>query len=458
MFEKFTEKAINVITEAQAQAKIMQNASVQPEHLLLAIVKQAKGISLKLFKNSKITVEDIKAEVENKLRFEKSPKKLKTVPFSDEFKKLLKNTLDLACKSGNNFILFEHLFISAISESSYNERILEHLKFDIVKSKEILFKLVQKKSEKLPHPEFDEIKESDSKDVTSASFFEDEESKLKIFEKALIKLADSKYEILGTEQIIAAILESETFETAQVLKENGINLEKFEQLLHQQPSRKSEYDENRVVFTPSAFMMMDLALQTAKEVGSPAIKPEHIILGLLKAKRGVAYDIFKSLKINDDDLAHQVLKPIERQMPQALTILRLAKKEARILGRNVVGTEMLLLGIISEGTGIGFKVLNNLEITLKDLRKTIEDLIGYGNEYYDKEVIFTKRAKRILEVAWQKAKKYKKSRILSEHLLYAITTEPKSIAMKTLEQLGVDAVEIKQGILKELEKNPEMEV
>ena len=40
---------------------------------------------------------------------------------------------------------------------------------------------------------------------------------------------------------------------------------------------------------------------------------------------------------------------------------------------------------------------------------------------------------------------------MSEHLLYAITAEPSSIAMKALEQLGVDAVEIRQGILKEIE-------
>ena len=53
-------------------------------------------------------------------------------------------------------------------------------------------------------------------------------------------------------------------------------------------------------------------------------------------------------------------------MPQALTILKLAKQEARRLGRNVVGTEMILLGIINEGTGIGFKVLNELEINIKD--------------------------------------------------------------------------------------------
>lgn len=451
MFEKFTEKAINVITEAQNQAKLMHNAFVQPEHILLAIVGQAKGVSLKLFRMYGITFDGVQKEVEKRLRFEKSEKSLTTVPFSDESKNLLKNALDLASKSGNNYVLFEHLFISSINESSYNGRILECFKFDIEKSKEILFKLVQKKTKKLSHPEIEDSKEPEQKTASTESFFEDDECSSKIFKNAYSSLLDSKYEILGTDQIISAILKDKSFDVSRVLEENGINSAFFEEKLAQQTSRQSEYEPEKAVFTPSAFMMMDLASQTAKELGSSSVKPEHIVLALLKSKKGVAYDIFKDLNANDDELAHEILKPIEKQMPQALTILRLAKQEARRLGRNVVGTEMFLLGIISEGTGVGFKVLTDLGISLKEVRQVIEKLIGYGNEYYDKEIVFTKRAKKILEIAWQKAKKYKKPRILSEHLLYAITTEPNSVAMKALDQLGVDAVEIKQGILQEIE-------
>jgi len=450
MFEKFTEKAINVITEAQEQAKLMHNAYVQPEHLLLAIAKQAKGISLKLFKNGGLTYEELRAEVEKRLRFEKSINDSKSTPFSNEFKNLLKNTLDLASKSGNNYVLFEHLFLVAINDKlSYNRRILETLNFDTEMAKEILSKLVQKKSLKLSHPEIEDAKDSQEEKISAESLFEEEGAA--IFERAIKKLLNSEYEILGTEQLLSAIIEDKNLEVSHILSEHGVTSEIFEEKLYKQLSRKSEYDAERVVFTPSAFAMMDLALQTAKELGSSQVKPEHILLGLLKAKKGVAYDIFKELNVNDDDLAHNILKPIEKQMPQALTIMRLAKREARRLGRNIVGTEMILLGIISEGTGIGFKVLNDLEISLKDLRVAIESIIGYGNEYFEKEIIFTKRAKKILETAWKKAKKYKKSRISSEHLLYAITAEPASVAMKALEQLGVDAVEIRQGILKEIE-------
>ncbi|MDD3436921.1 MAG: Clp protease N-terminal domain-containing protein [Candidatus Gastranaerophilales bacterium] len=447
MFEKFTENAINLITEAQNQAKLLNNAYVQPEHLLIAMVKQAKGISLRLFRNCNITLEAVTKEVENRLRFEKTQKELPLVPFGEEFKNLLKDAVGLAKRSGSSYILFEHLFIVTIQDKfSYNSRILENFKFDVKNAGEILLKLVQKKYKKLSHPEIEDLEETEEKNLNPEQFFEDE-SAFKIFSNALAKLQNSGYEILGTEQIISAILAEKNFEVARILEENGINLEVFEKKLLEVTSREAEYDKNRVVFTPSAFIAMDLASLTAKELGSPIIKPEHIFLGLLKAKRGVAYDILKSLNVNDEDLIQEILKPIEKQIPQALTVLRLAKQEAGRLERNVVGSEMILLGIMSEGTGIGFQVLNDLEITLKDLRQTIEKLIGYGHEYSENEIIFTGRAKKILEVAWKKAKKYRKPRIMSEHLLYAITTEPSSVAMKALEQLGTDAVEIRQGIL-----------
>jgi ATP-dependent Clp protease ATP-binding subunit ClpC len=109
---------------------------------------------------------------------------------------------------------------------------------------------------------------------------------------------------------------------------------------------------------------------------------------------------------------------------------------------------MYLLGIIGERTGVGGQVLAELEINIKDARTVVENLIGFGNEYFDKEIVFTERAKRVLETAWELAKKDNKTKIESAHMLLALTTEPNSLAMKALEQLGVDAVEIKEGVKK----------
>ena len=450
MFEKFTEKAINVVSSSQESAKKLGLKKVSPELLLLALFDEAKGISLKIFKSYDITREKLVDELKKYGEVSTQPStSIQPLPFDDEYKEILKKSLDLANKSGNPTILYEHLFLSAISDKkSNNIKILEDLGFDIYKSKSLLEKLVQKKIKRLYHPEIDENKEAkENKAEETDNIFDCEES-AKVFERAVSKLSTSNYEILGTEQILSSILEDKESELTKILAQYGVTSENFEEKLQKIQSRQSEYEGRQIIFTPNAFKTMNMALETAKELGSSVVLPEHIILGLLKTKRGIAYDILKELKIPENDLAHSIIKPIEKQMPETLTILRLAKEEARRLGRNIVGTEMFLLGIIGEATGIGGQVLSELEINIKDARTVVENLIGFGNEYYDKEIIFTERAKRVLETAWELAKKDHKQKIESAHMLLALTTEPDSLAMKALEILGVDAVEIKEGVKK----------
>ncbi len=441
MFERFTEKAVNVVSEAQRFAKELRSCEVYPEHLLLAVISEAKGVSLKLFRMYDISFEKVQDEVLN--RVTASLKELESVPFSLSVKDILKRTLDLASKSGNNNILFEHLFLSIITDKNSNiQAILEKFGFQISTAREILTKLVQRKIKRLEHPE---VEEDEEKQNSLDSLYDGEALK-DVFDRAVSKLSAKGYEILGTEQILASILEAEKSSLTTVLESYGINPETFEEKLRHIESRQSEYEDKKIIFTPNAFLMMNLAMQIAKELGSSVITPEHIVLSVLKSKKGLAYEIINSFDVNEEKLVNEIVKPIEKQMPETLLILKLAKEEARRLGRNVVGTEMFLLGIIGEGSSIASEVLSGLEITMKDARFVVENLVGYGNEYFDKEIVFTKRAKRVLEKAWSLAKKAHKSRIEAVDLLLAILDEPESLAMKVLDSLGVDSMEIIHGI------------
>lgn len=453
MFEKFTEKAVNVIVEAQNIAIYDHSDKVLAEHLLLALVKETKGFCAKIFKTYDLTYERLAQEIYLSLNIEEADMN-SAIPFSEDFKRILTNTMDLIEKSGNPTVHYEHLVLAAINDThSKIPQYLENIGFDIEKSRPLIEKLVQRKVKKDFHPELDENKEKEVNLTQETDSLFDNEQSSKVFERAVSKLSTSNYEILGTEQIISSILEDKESDLTKILEQFGITEGVFEEKLSHINSRQAEYEGRQIVFTPNAFIAMSLALQTAKELGSSEVLPEHMILGLLKTKKGVAYNIFKELNINDDDLAHGIIKPIEKQMPETLTILRLAKQEARRIGRGVVGTEMFLLGIIGEATGIGATVLNELEINIRDARIIVEKIIGYGNEYFDNEMVFTKRAKRVLETAWEYAKKQHKTKIESADLLWAITTEPDSLAMQALEQLGTDVVEIREGIKKHTRNN-----
>ena len=116
MFERFTEKAVNAVSESQRLAKELKSAEVCPEHLLLALVSEAKGVSLKLFRMYNVTFENMQKDVLKYVTPALRPSE--NIPFSHSYKDLLKRTLDLASKSGNQNILFEHLFLSIITDKN----------------------------------------------------------------------------------------------------------------------------------------------------------------------------------------------------------------------------------------------------------------------------------------------------------------------------------------------------
>ena len=131
--------------------------------------------------------------------------------------------------------------------------------------------------------------------------------------------------------------------------------------------------------------------------------------------------------------------------------MRLAKQEARRIGNNTVGSELILLGIVLEANSIAAGVLRDLGVIVKDAREVIEELIGVNEDYTTSEITFSQRAKLILEDAWNIAKSQNKTKTTADDLLIAICNQPDSVAMKALSRLGVDALEIRQGIKNRLE-------
>ena len=147
MFERFTEKAVNVVSKAQEIARTMHSSKVLSEHLLLALSAEARGVSLKIFKMYGITYENLYDAISKVIEIKPANSDEDVPSFSHHVKILLKDTLDLAVKSGNPTILYEHLFLAVINDKHSNNVItLEKLGFDVPTARALLEKLVQKKT------------------------------------------------------------------------------------------------------------------------------------------------------------------------------------------------------------------------------------------------------------------------------------------------------------------------
>src|SRR5215212_9793248 len=122
---------------------------------------------------------------------------------------------------------------------------------------------------------------------------------------------------------------------------------------------------------------------------------------------------------------------------RARRVLTLAQEEAQRFNHNYIGTEHLLLGLVREGDGVAAKVLNNLGVELSKVRSAVEFIIGRGEKSVAGEIGLTPRAKKVIELAVEEARRLNHSYIGTEHLLLGLVREGEGIAFGVLESLGV---------------------
>ena len=123
---------------------------------------------------------------------------------------------------------------------------------------------------------------------------------------------------------------------------------------------------------------------------------------------------------------------------RARRVLTLAQEEAQRFNHKYIGTEHLLLGLVREGDGVAAKVLSNLGVELNKVRSAVEFIIGRGDRSTSGEIGLTPRAKRVIELAVDEARRLNHSYIGTEHLLLGLVREGEGIAAGVLESLGVN--------------------
>ena len=135
--------------------------------------------------------------------------------------------------------------------------------------------------------------------------------------------------------------------------------------------------------------------------------------------------------------------------------LELAQDLAMELGHDYIGTEHILYGISSEGTGIGSKVLENQEVNSETIRQEIIEIVGEGDPIDDPDRLgFTPRSKKVIENAFMEARKLGSEYIGTEHILVGILREGDSVAARILLDMGINLQKIYNDIVKVLsEKN-----
>ena len=133
----------------------------------------------------------------------------------------------------------------------------------------------------------------------------------------------------------------------------------------------------------------------------------------------------------------------EKFSERARRVLSLAQEEAQRFNHNYIGTEHILLGLARETDGVAARVLTSLGVELTKIRSAVEFIIGRGERPSPGDIGLTPRAKKVIELAVDEARRLGHHYIGTEHLLIGIMRESEGVAAGVLESLGVNLEKVR---------------
>ncbi|HAJ58439.1 MAG TPA: Clp protease [Cyanobacteria bacterium UBA8543] len=184
------------------------------------------------------------------------------------------------------------------------------------------------------------------------------------------------------------------------------------------------------------FSKPDIANQVVETVQPTSREEGFMFERFLRSLESLYQDIFAAFFLP---------REFERFTQKAIQVIFLAQDESRRLGHQYVGTEQILLGLISEDSGIAAQVLSTVGVNLEKARIEVEKIIGNGRGT-PWRIPFTPRAKRSIELSIEESRQLGHNYIGTEHLLLGILRERDGLGARVLQILGVDLQNLEQQL------------
>ena len=358
MFERFTDRARQVVVEAQAEARQLRHNYIGSEHILLGLLNVEEGVAGRILLPLGVTVEDVRADV---VRVVGEGPAVTTgqIPFTPDGKKLLELALREAQAVGDQHIGTEHLLLAVLSvEKGVVPKILEQrgLAPETIRGK-VTEALAGPRDPPFPPAprkplppmppelaaEIEQVREEkksaiDAHDFERAAMLRDEERRL---------IAVARGGPFNPSHSGAPILGAPTFER----------------------------------FTERARQVVVLAQDEARGLKHNYVGTEHILLGLLRESEGLAARVLESFHMTIEEVRAQVARIVGHAdevttghipfTPRASKVLEHALREALSLGHNYIGTEHILLGLVRENEGVAARILLDFDADAEKIRNEI---------------------------------------------------------------------------------------
>ena len=237
-----------------------------------------------------------------------------------------------------------------------------------------------------------------------------------------------KHEFVGTEHILLALLREEDGIAARVLRSLDITVERVQATLVDCAGLGDGVAAGQLQFSPGAKTALELALREAlslRHLGN-YIGTEHILLGLARENQGTAARILLGFDADAYKIRNEVIRhlsgpggrpsssgaarsaggssgTLEGLSEHARDVIDWARREARALGHDHIGSEHILLGLVREPQGLAGRALEALGVTLEQARARVLERVPGGRPALTGQRPLTPRTRRILERALREA-------------------------------------------------------
>ena len=285
-----------------------------------------------------------------------------------------------------------------------------------------------------------------------------------------------QHNYIGTEHILLGLVREGEGVAAKVLSTMGVELNRVRSAVEFIIGRGDRIVLGEIGLTPRAKKVIELAVDEAQRMNHHYIGTEHLLLGLVREGEGIAAGVLESLGVRLENVRRHTLAVLQqgqeavygtpgissetaqggaayspsssrdrfdRFTERARRVLSLSQEEAQSFQHNYIGTEHLLLGLVREGEGVAARVLGNLGVELGKVRSAVEQIIGRGDRIVLGEIGLTPRAKKVIELAVDEARRLNHHYIGTEHLLLGLVREGEGIAAGVLQSLGVNLEKVR---------------
>ncbi|MDQ6772350.1 MAG: hypothetical protein M3024_05085 [Candidatus Dormibacteraeota bacterium] len=281
----------------------------------------------------------------------------------------------------------------------------------------------------------------------------------KVLTLAQEEAESSGHNYIGTEHVLLGLLLVEEGLAARALRNLGVEIGPVRETIASVLRRNELIKVERIVPTSRVKKVLELSVKEAERMGHTFVGTEHLLLGLLIEGEGIAAHVLDDLGANlgmvrseidrllRDPTQGTVLAasggtapgveprrkrgphpPYERFTERAKRVLTLAQEEAESSHHSYIGTEHLMVGLLLEKEGLAAQVLTRLGVEIGPVRQTLDKVLGRSEQIKVHQIIPTSRVKKVIEIAFEEARRLGADHVDTEHLLLGLLIEGEGIA------------------------------